>query len=91
VHARNVQYVFLGMSNVDSRFRRSNSGVDLGCMDRRIVLVLVMCARSWDLASTYKGVVCLTRYSLTCNLETSTTKALGKVMFDAYVSRMGCV
>jgi hypothetical protein len=36
------------------------------------VLVLVRCVLSWDLASTYKGVVCLTRHSFTCNRDITT-------------------
>jgi hypothetical protein len=36
------------------------------------VLVLVRCVLSWDLASTYKGVVCLTRHSFTCNRDNTT-------------------
>jgi hypothetical protein len=60
---------------VVSLFWRSKSAVDLGCMNRRIVLVLVRCVPSWDLASTYKGVVCLTRHSFTCNRDITTCTA----------------
>jgi hypothetical protein len=76
VHARSVQArwclsvrVFFGVSDVGSRSRRSSSAVALGCMERRIVLVLAQCVPSWALVGMYKGVVCLSHHSFTCHLE----------------------
>jgi hypothetical protein len=45
------------------------------------MLVLVRCVPSWDLVSTYKGVVCLTRYSFTCNREIPSMRRTNAIWF----------